>query len=158
MTFELRSKSFPPNGKIPPRFTGEGEDDSPELEWHNVPSGTEELALLCEDPDAPGKDPWVHWVAFGLDPSHGKIPAGESQKPPEERTAMFVEGQNSWDRVGYGGPLPPPGHGPHRYIFTLYALDRPLDLKPGATKNEMLSALHGHVIGEAKLTGTYARW
>lgn len=158
MAFQLRSTSFATNGLIPARFTGEGEDVSPELEWHDPPKGTRELALVCDDPDAPQKEPWVHWLAYRIPASQTKIPVGESGKPMQDRSTEFLEGRNSWERMGYGGPLPPPGHGAHHYNFTLYALDEPLDLDPGLSKAELLAALEGHILGEAKLTGTYARW
>jgi Raf kinase inhibitor-like YbhB/YbcL family protein len=152
---ELRSPAFPHNGAIPRQYTCEGADVSPPLQWQGIPSGTKSLALIVDDPDAP--DPraprrtWVHWVLFNIPPSATALPEGvpSAQLPRGTR-----EGLNDWKRTGYGGPCPPIGR--HRYFFKLYALDTVLELdKP--TKAELETAMHGHILAEAVLIGTYQR-
>src|SRR5262249_60846914 len=113
-----------------------------------VPSGVVALALTCEDPDAPGGT-FVHWVASGIDPSKGRL-------TPDD-VAEIRNGQSGFGTVGYRGPCPPPGHGPHHYQFTLYALTRPVDLEPGATIDDLRSSIEGNIRATATLTGTYER-
>ena len=112
---EVTSPEFAPRELIPTRCTCDGENLSPELHWRDVPAGAVELAITCEDPDAPGGT-FVHWVAWGLDPAKGSVGLGEVSDPAHE-------GRNDFGDRGYGGPCPPPGHGSHRYIFTVYAVD-----------------------------------
>jgi Raf kinase inhibitor-like YbhB/YbcL family protein len=145
---DLTSPDFEEGGQIPREFTCDGENTSPELYWSGVPSAVVELALTCEDPDAPGGT-FVHWVAWGIDPSSGRLPRGGS---PDIR-----EGRSGFGAIGYGGPCPPPGHGPHHYEFALYASDQPLDLESGATIADLRSALEGHIRATATLTGLYER-
>jgi Raf kinase inhibitor-like YbhB/YbcL family protein len=157
MTLSLRSPAFQEGQEIPKQFTGEGSDRSPRLAWSGAPSGTREFALICEDPDAPVPTPWVHWLIYNLSASTHLIPEGVE---PVKRVGVPVrahQGINSFGHVGYGGPMPPVGHGRHRYIFKLYALDSELNLKPGATKEELQRAMRGHVLAEAHFTGTYER-
>jgi Raf kinase inhibitor-like YbhB/YbcL family protein len=152
--FSLKSTAFPSDGGIPRRYTGEGANISPELAWEDVPDGTQELAMICDDPDAPQKEPWVHWLVYKIPPFLTELPDDAAHKGFGRE---LREGVNSWGNVGYSGPLPPPGHGTHHYNFQLYALDRTLPLEPGATKEELLAAMKGHVLAETRLTGTYAR-
>jgi Raf kinase inhibitor-like YbhB/YbcL family protein len=112
-----------------------------------VPEGTRSLALLVDDPDAPG-GVFTHWIAWGLDPGAGGL--GEGEPAPGE-------GQNDFGATGYRGPCPPPGHGRHRYVFRLYALDTALELAVGAAKAELEQAIEGHVLTTAELVGTYER-
>lgn len=157
MEFQLRSSSFDQNGPIPRENTGEGSDLSPALEWVGVPEGTVELALVCEDPDAPEEDPWVHWVLYGIPSSVTKLTAGI---PPEELLTLpprARQGKNSWGRIGYGGPLPPRGDDFHRYFFRLYALNEALDLPAGKTKEQLAKAMRGHVLAQDDLVGRYRR-
>jgi Raf kinase inhibitor-like YbhB/YbcL family protein len=114
-----------------------------------VPEGTLSLALTCEDPDAP-RGTFTHWVIWNLDPTTGGIPAGEV--PTGAR-----QGRNDFGHVGYGGPCPPPGHGPHRYYFILYAVGREIALPEGATIAQLRTALRGVTLAEAELLGTYER-
>jgi Raf kinase inhibitor-like YbhB/YbcL family protein len=153
MTLELTSTAFPEGATIPERYTGDGRNVSPPLQWRDPPAGTRSLALICEDPDAP-RGTFTHWVAFNLPAESRELAEGV----PAEATLPngTAQGTNDFGQVGYGGPSPPPGK-PHRYCFKLYALDRPLDLQPGATRAQLLAALKGHVLGEAQLMGTYAR-
>ncbi len=154
---KLTSPAFEDGKEIPQQYTGEGKDLSPALKWSGLPEGTKELALICEDPDAPRDEPFVHWVIYGIPQAAQGLPAAVPQK--KELPEGKRQGVNSFGegRLGYGGPMPPKGHGPHRYIFTLYALDSKLDLKPGLSKKELLNAIDGHVLAETQLTGIYER-
>jgi Raf kinase inhibitor-like YbhB/YbcL family protein len=145
----FRSPAFAANGRIPRKHTGEGEDVSPALEWSALPDGTRELALICDDPDAPTPEPWVHWVAY-------KIPANVSRLD-EGAKGSWLEGRNDFGRIGYSGPMPPQGHGVHHYHFRLYALDVPVAGKTGLSKKQLLMATQGHIIGEGELVGAYER-
>lgn len=161
----LSSPAFGEGTTIPRKYTVEGEDVSPPLAWSGLPPGTKELALICEDPDAPDPanprpDPWVHWVIYKIPADAAGLPEGipKTQRPSDPAGAL--QGANSWPAgqdLGYGGPAPPPGTGPHRYFFRLYALDTGLAVEPGLDKAALLRAMEGHVVGEGRLMGTYAR-
>jgi len=149
MAINLTSTAFAANKPIPKKYTGEGADLSPPLSWSGVPQGTQELALICDDPDAPTPKPWVHWVAFKIPPTQTSL--------PEHARENLVHGQNDFKKTGYGGPMPPPGHGVHHYHFRLYALDAPIQAGPGLTKDQLLDAMKGHILAEGELVGTYER-
>jgi Raf kinase inhibitor-like YbhB/YbcL family protein len=149
MAIVVTSSAFEQGERIPTKHTGEGEDVSPPLQWEGVPQGTQELALICDDPDAPTPQPWVHWVLFSL--SAGLAGLGEGAN------GGGVEGMTDFGKPGYGGPMPPKGHGVHRYYFKLYALDVAVDLPAGATKSDLLTAMEGHVLAQGELMGTYER-
>lgn len=160
MTLVLSSSAFEPNRDIPAKYTADGEDISPPLHWEGVPEGTREFVLICDDPDAPTPDPWVHWVLYKIPGSIRSLPEGIPPKERLDQPPGALQGVNSWhtgQRIGYRGPSPPPGSGVHHYHFKLYALDAPLDLPPGATKQEVLQAMEGHVLAQAELVGTYRR-
>lgn len=161
MQFQLLSDAFDHNTAIPRKYTGEGDDVSPALTWENPPAGTKTFALICDDPDAPTRKPWVHWVIYGIGANVAQLPEGvPAGKPTLKASIEAKQGKNSWDSgatVGYRGPMPPPGHGTHHYHFKLYALDTQLDLEAGASKEQLLAAMKGHVLGEAELIGTYQR-
>lgn len=159
MSMTLESSAFKHGQPIPRKYSGEGEDLSPALIWSGVPNGTVELALLCDDPDAPMPEPWVHWIIYGIAPTVSGLPEGIARAANPPAPAGACHGANSWprDNLGYRGPMPPPGHGPHRYFFKLYALDAPLGLAAGADKKALLAAIEGHVLAEAELIGTYER-
>jgi len=155
----VSSTAFQQGKPIPKKYTADGEDVSPPLAWSGLPAGTKQLALICDDPDAPRTEPWVHWVIYAVPPETGSLPEG---LPRSERLANppgALQGRNSWptDNLGYRGPAPPRAHGPHRYFFKLYALDTALALKPGLSKDELLAAIKGHVLAEGQLLGTYDR-
>jgi Raf kinase inhibitor-like YbhB/YbcL family protein len=156
---KLRSAAFEEGDRIPRRHTGDGPDVSPQLAWSDAPSDAVELALIVDDPDAPRTEPWVHWVAYGIPPDLRELPEGIPRHPTPGSPAGLQQGVSSFseDRIGYRGPAPPEGHGPHHYRFTLHALDRPLGLAPGAGKQELLEAMDGHVLATATLTGVYER-
>jgi Raf kinase inhibitor-like YbhB/YbcL family protein len=143
----LTSTAFGDGEPIPDRFTCEGADVSPPLAWAELPPGTASLALLVDDPDAPGGT-FTHWLAWDIDPAAGAIGEG---------AVLPAEGKNGFGHRGYGGPCPPRGDGPHRYLFRLFALDAPLDLDAGANKGSFQAALAGHVLAAGELTGTYER-
>jgi Raf kinase inhibitor-like YbhB/YbcL family protein len=150
---QLKTSAFPPGGDIPARFTCDGPDDSPALEWTEPPSGTHSFALVVDDPDAP-RGTWVHWVLYGLPSSVRALPEGV---PPEgELPSGARQGRNDFRRIGYGGPCPPPGPA-HRYYFRLFALDRALDLKSGVKRDDVDRAMEGHVLARAELMGRYKR-
>lgn len=149
MAIQLSSDAFEAGGPIPKKHTGEGADVSPPLDWTGLPEGTRELALICDDPDAPRPRPWVHWVVYGIPADLTGLPEGGAQG--------VTEGKNDFGRTGYGGPMPPRGHGVHHYRFRIYALDTELDAAAGLTREQLLAAMEGHVISEGELVGTYER-
>lgn len=151
----VETPAFGMNEAIPRKYTGEGQDVSPPLVWTPVPAGTKEIALIVDDPDAPRSEPWVHWVLYHIPPEATGLPEGIPNSVPA--SGGMLQGINSWNRIGYNGPMPPPGHGRHRYHFRLYALDAPLNLEPGLTKDALLEAMLGHVLAEGELVGTYQR-
>lgn len=150
---KIKSAAFEQEKPIPAKYTCEGEDISPDLEWSEIPEETMELALVCDDPDAPGGT-WVHWVVYGIPADTGGL--AESFPAVEQTEAGVLQGKNSWRKIGYGGPCPPPGK-PHRYLFKIYALDKKLGLKPGAIKRTLEDAMKDHIIGYGELMGTYGR-
>jgi len=152
MGFQLQSDVFEAGGPIPSKFTCDGQDVSPPLSWDGVPEGAQSLALVMEDPDAPAGI-WVHWVLYNIP----VVSRGLTEGVPadEELPDGSRSGINSWRRSGYGGPCPPGGT--HRYFFRLYAIDAQLDLAPGATKEGLLTAIQGHVVGQTEIMGTYGR-
>lgn len=145
--FTLSSSAFEHGAAVPRRHTCDGEDVSPELAWSGVPEETRSLALVVDDPDAPGRT-FLHWLAWGLEPEAGRLGEGE---------AAPVEGPNDFGSTGYRGPCPPSGHGPHRYFFRLHALGAPVDVRAGADRDELERAIRDHQLGTAELIGTYER-
>jgi Raf kinase inhibitor-like YbhB/YbcL family protein len=153
MAIQVASPAFKEGAPIPPRFTCTEKDLSPALAWTGTPPGTKSFALICDDPDAP-MGTWVHWVIFNLPADSTSLPEGVPVEPKLATGA--VQGRNSWKKVGYGGPCPPPGK-PHRYFFQLYALDVALTLDSNAAKKDLEAAMKGHVLAEGQLMGTYKR-
>jgi len=149
---QLTSSAFEAGGSIPTRYTGEGEDVSPALSWSGAPDGTRSFAVICHDPDAPlvlpGTYGFVHWVLYGIPASATELPEGVGD---------YVQGANNFGKPGYGGPMPPEGHGPHHYFFWLLALDSEPDLEAGLTMWELLQKIDSSVIGMNRLVGTYSR-
>ena len=149
---QLTSTAFGDGEPIPTRHTGEGEDVSPELQWTNTPGPTAEFALICHDPDAPLIKPatygFVHWVSYGIPGSATGLAEGASD---------YTSGVNDFDNQGYGGPMPPEGHGTHRYFFWLLALGKEANLEAGLTMWELLERIEADVIGMNRLMGTYSR-
>lgn len=153
MPIVVKSTAFQEGGTIPGRFTADGADASPPLTWSGVPDATRSLVLLCEDPDAP-RGTWVHWVLFNLPPDARQLAEGLPPGPDGPDGAS--QGTNGFGRLGYGGPAPPSGK-PHRYYFKLFALNATLPLRPGASRDDVVRALDGHVLGEGWLMGRYGR-
>lgn len=155
MALMLLSGAFEAGAGIPARHTCDGADLSPTLAWSGAPAGTASLALIVDDPDAPGGT-WVHWVLFNLPGSLTALPEGVPATGDLRGLGGARQGRNDFRKVGYGGPCPPPGRA-HRYLFRLYALDADLPLEAGASRAEVDRAMRGHVLGETTLMGTYAR-
>ena len=151
--FELSSAAFLDGEALDPSFTADEEDAvAPPLEWTAPPAGSAELVLVVEDPDVPmlkdGDRPFCHWLVWGLAAQRGKLLEGEA--PPRV-------GKNAFGNSEWLLPDPPTGSDPHDYVFQLFALDRPLTLMPGASREDLVEAMTGHVTAVALLTGTYAR-
>lgn len=151
---KIASTAFGPQESIPVRYTCEGDDVSPPLSWTGLPTGTQSLALIVDDPDAPDpkapKRVWVHWVLYNLPPSVSGLSEAVTDLPTDAR-----EGINDWNRAGYGGPCPPIGR--HRYFHKLYALDTVLPDLGHPTKPRLEAAMRGHVLAQAELVGTYEK-
>jgi Raf kinase inhibitor-like YbhB/YbcL family protein len=159
MTFQVTSSAFTQGHPIPKKYTGEGTDVSPPLSWSGIPDGTKELALICDDPDAPNGD-WVHWVLYNLPADAKGLPEGVPRKSKPKEPHGAVQGKNSWpdgENIGYRGPMPPRGHGVHHYYFKLYALDMPIAAEPGLSKKALVEKINDHILGEGVLMGTYQR-
>jgi Raf kinase inhibitor-like YbhB/YbcL family protein len=156
MTIKLTSAAFEAGKPIPKQYTGEGNDISPALAWSDLPEGTKEMALICDDPDAPRKEPWVHWVLAKIPADANGLAEGASAAKADKHPEGMVEGKNDFGTIGYQGPMPPPGKA-HRYFFRLYALDTSLEVKQGLTKADLLKAMDGHILATGELMGTYER-
>jgi Raf kinase inhibitor-like YbhB/YbcL family protein len=150
---ELKSSAYPAGGKIPVRYTCEGENISPALSWEDAPVGTKSFALILHDPDAPREGGFTHWVVYDVDSSTSRIKENTPRQGKVDGLGM--QGKNDSGRIGYMGPCPPSGT--HRYIMRLFALDTKLNLKPGALHEEVETSMRGHLVEEATLMATYAR-
>lgn len=153
MALSISSPVFQEGEGIPAKYSCEGQDISPPLAWGEPPADTNSFALIVDDPDAPGRV-FTHWVLFNLPADSRELPEAVPAQP--QLSSGALQGKNDFGKTGYGGPCPPPGR-PHRYQFTLYALDQLLDLKSGASKQQVLEAMQGHILGQGQLTGTYQR-
>ncbi len=154
MSFSITSPAFAADQKIPEQYTCDGKDSSPPLLWKNTPEGTQSLVLIMDDPDAPDpeapKMTWVHWLLYNLPAdSSGLAEAVTDNQLP----IGTLQGANSWNRTGYGGPCPPIGR--HRYFFKLYALNSTLSDLSDPDKDSLLQSMQGHVLEETVLMGTY---
>lgn len=156
MSLKITSDAFENNGEIPIKYTCEGQDIAPRLSWEGIPEGAKSLVLIVDDPDAPDpnapKMTWVHWVLYNIPPNSNGLPEGAASEdlPPGTK-----EGLNDWKRTGYGGPCPPIGR--HRYFHKLYALDVALEGLHKPTKEEVVKAMEGHILGQAEIIGTYQK-
>jgi len=145
MDFQLTSRAFQHGGTIPERYTCDGEDLSPDLKWEAIPEGTKSFVLIMDDPDAPMQT-FTHWVVYNIPAACSVFEKGTCE-----------EGMNDFQKVGYGGPCPPRGN-PHRYFFTLYALDiEEVCAEEGAAVSEIEANMEGHILGKAVLIGLYQR-
>ncbi len=149
----LKSKAFDNKEYIPQKYTCEGENVSPPLQWTDVPSKVKSFVLICDDPDAP-MGVWVHWVIFNIPANITNLEEGVL--PENSASEGIICGINDFGNIGYGGPCPPSGLA-HRYFFKLYALDSLLSLKEGILKQQVLSAMDGHIIAQAELIGLFSR-
>ncbi len=159
-TIDVTSTAFANGQPIPQKYTGEGQDLSPPLAWKTAPAGTRQWALICDDPDAPTAEPWVHWVLYEIPGDVRSLPEGVDTAAKPRAPKGALQGLNSWTdgrKIGYRGPFPPNGHGVHHYHFKLYALDAPLALKEGLAKKALLKAMDGHILATGELIGTYER-
>jgi Raf kinase inhibitor-like YbhB/YbcL family protein len=152
MGIKIESSAFKEGGMIPVKYTCDGEDVSPALKWGELPTGTKSIALISDDPDAP-MGTWVHWVLYNLPPDVRALP--EKIPPKKSLENGAVHGTNDFKRFGYGGPCPPGGT--HRYFFKIYALDKKIDLAPGAVKDQLVKAMEGHILDSGQLMGKYKR-
>jgi Raf kinase inhibitor-like YbhB/YbcL family protein len=144
---------------IPRDYTADGRNVSPPLQWSGAPAGTREFVVICDDPDVPMPQPFVHWVIYKIPGTATGLPENipfDAATPMPAEVAGAVQGNSGFRRPMYRGPAPPPGK-PHHYHFRVYALDAVLDLEPGLTKAELLEAIKGHVIGEGELVAIYER-
>jgi Raf kinase inhibitor-like YbhB/YbcL family protein len=148
-TLSISSSAFGQHGKIPRQYAGDGDNRSPPLAWKGVPHGTRQLALVCNDPDAPLPTGFTHWVIYGIPPDSEGIPEGGG--------ASFVQGLNGMGKPGYIGPAPPQGHGLHHYYFWLYALGDGPEFKPNLSREALVDAMANRVLAQARLVGTYER-
>ncbi len=150
-TMQLNSPAFREGEPIPKQHGYKDKNVSPPLKWSDVPKETKSFALIADDPDAPRKEPWVHWVLFNIPADTRELPASPAGKI---NLPGAKQGANDFKKPGYGGPSPPSGT--HRYYFKLYALDTVLDLKEGATKDQLLNAMKDHVLGQGQLMGKFS--
>lgn len=160
MSMTIHSSAFANGELIPVKYTGEGQDASPPLSWEHVPQTARQLALICDDPDAPRPEPWVHWLIYNLPPETRGLPEQIPRSAQITSPVTASQGCNSWPagkNVGYLGPMPPPGHGVHHYHFKLYALEKSLQLPPGIDKAQLLEAMSSHIVATAELVGLYER-
>jgi len=145
---QIHSPAFGFLDRIPERYVYGGDNISPPVKWSGAPQDTKEFALICHDPDAPLPYGFTHWVVYG-------IPADVTGIGESEGKNAFTEGITGYGEQGWGGPAPPPGHGPHHYYFWLYALDKALNLKPGLTREQLMDAIADHIIAQARFVGIY---
>jgi Raf kinase inhibitor-like YbhB/YbcL family protein len=154
MTFELMSPAFRPGGHIPRKYTRDGENLSPPLEWHDAPAGTKSFALIVEDPDAPG-GMFRHWALYNIDAHRERLPEGVGNGSKSQHIGMGV---NDFGHSHYDGPQPPKGHGPHHYHFKLAALDvETLSQAAKASVEEVWQAARPHILAQTEIVGTYER-
>jgi Raf kinase inhibitor-like YbhB/YbcL family protein len=153
MSLELKTTAFTNGSEIPRKYTCSGTDLSPALTWSGVSPAARSLALIADDPDAP-RGTWTHWLIWNIPAHLTSLPEGVPPREVLDNGAS--QGRNDFNRIGYGGPCPPPGKA-HRYFFKLYALNTVLDLRAGAGRKELERAMKGHIVSEADWMGTYKR-
>ncbi len=152
MSLSLTSSAFASGQSIPAKYSCVGRNISPDLKWSGEPAGTQSFALIVDDPDAP-MGTWVHWVAFNIPASTHNLP--ESVAHGAQLANGGLQGRNSSGSLGYDGPCPPSGT--HRYFFKLYALDTTLNLSSGASKDQLLKSMQGHILAQGELMGTFSK-
>lgn len=160
MAMQLTSRAFAAGEPIPVQYTGDGADQSPPLLWSEVPPSIRQFALICDDPDAPTDEPWVHWILYRISAETREIPEGIPQSLRTTVPTGSFQGYNSWpagQNVGYRGPAPPRGHGVHHYHFRLYGLDQEIPGRKEMDKTRLLKLMNGHIIETTELVATYQR-
>jgi Raf kinase inhibitor-like YbhB/YbcL family protein len=153
-TLVVSSRSFVDGQRLPVDFTCDGKNISPHIRWQGVPVGGKSFALICDDPDAPAGN-FVHWVIFNIPVT--VLELAENVPAIKKLEDGSQQGVNGFGRIGYGGACPPRGHGVHRYLFTVYALDCNLGLQPGASRAVLEAAILGHVLARGQIIGRYSR-
>jgi Raf kinase inhibitor-like YbhB/YbcL family protein len=155
MSIQLESSSIRNGGSIPAVHSDHGGKVSPTLSWTGVPKGTRSIALMMEDPDAREPKPFVHWILYNLPAATASVREGLSSSPRLPELGGALQGRTSRGNIGYFGPRPPTGDPAHRYHFQIFALDTALALQPGASRDEVLGAMKGHVLAAGRLVGTF---
>lgn len=156
MNITLTTPAFKPGERIPREYTGYGEDQSPKLEWSAPPAGTKEIAIVFDDPDVKRAGGFVHWVIYKIPPTARSLSKALARDEKLADPAGALQGRNDFRKVGYYGPLTPPGPG-HHYTFRIFALDMAIDLPPGATKKQLMEKIEGHVLAGGELVGTFQK-
>jgi Raf kinase inhibitor-like YbhB/YbcL family protein len=154
MSLDLKSDAFVNGQSIPAKYSCVGRNISPALTWSDPPAGTQSFALIVDDPDAPAGT-WVHWVLFNIPADRRSLAEDLPVTGKNVDPGAIYFGRNSSGNTRYDGPCPPSGT--HRYFFKLYALDAPVNLLPGATKEELLDAMKGHILAQGELMGTFSK-
>jgi Raf kinase inhibitor-like YbhB/YbcL family protein len=149
----LSSTVFQQGGEVPARYTSDGENISPELSWQDFPDNAQSFVLIVHDPDAPRPGGFTHWVLYNIPRSTSHI--NENVSHDDQIAGLGLQGKNDGGKIGYIGPAPPSGT--HRYFFRLFAIDKMLDLAPGATHKQISAAVKGHILAQAELMGTYEK-
>jgi len=152
MKMKISSAAFQNGGPIPSKYTCDGANVSPPLQWSGLPQNAKTVVLICDDPDAPAKT-WVHWVVYDLPANVTTLP--EAVPAVERPPVGGKQGKNDFGKTGYGGPCPPGGT--HRYFFKLYAIDTETSLEPATSKDQVLKAIEGHILAQGEFIGTYKR-
>jgi len=148
----LMSSAFKNGENLPKKYTCDGQDVNPSLQWENAPAGTKSFALIVDDPDAPN-GVWVHWIVFNISPSISKLDENVSI----DKLSGVKQGSNSSNKISFQGACPPKGHGVHHYNFTLYALNTIVNLQEGCSKSDLLNAIEDHVLEKVQIMATYER-
>jgi Raf kinase inhibitor-like YbhB/YbcL family protein len=151
--FDIASSAFAAGAEIPVKYTCKGENVSPPLGWGQSPVGTASFVLIVDDPDAP-LEAFTHWLVFNLPPDTRGLT--EAVPKDDKLASGALQGKNGFGKISYAGPCPPSGSA-HHYRFTLYALDKPLDLAAGASKEQVITAMEGHILAQSQLIGIYQR-
>jgi len=151
----LQSDDFFDGDRLPDQHAYASDNKSPSLRWTDLPEGAREIAIICEDPDAPSGT-WVHWVLYSLSADHEGLDTGIPKWPVLDKLGNAKQGKNDFKKLGYDGPHPPPGD-PHRYFFRIYVLDDYLSLGQGASAGQLREAMDGHILAEKEIVGTYSR-
>jgi Raf kinase inhibitor-like YbhB/YbcL family protein len=158
LVLHVRSDAFEEGSEIPDEYSADGRNISPSLAWSGVPQGAQSVVVIVEDPDAPPpQTPFVHWLVYSIAPTVERLPQDIPKVKQPEQPAGTMQGVNSSGSVGWFGPKPPKGDPAHHYHFQVFALDRAPKLEPGATRQDVLQAMSGHVVAKGQLVGLYHR-